>query len=82
MTCGEQIVLRLKLSLCPQVLITGELSAGSEASDFLAIDDLSFSPGCSALTGTAVINYISARVQRCFEIWPYLRSPTQTRFEY
>ncbi|CAF94587.1 unnamed protein product [Tetraodon nigroviridis] len=33
-----------------QVLIRGELSAQSEASNVLAVDDLSFSPGCSAPT--------------------------------
>lgn len=80
-TC-VQILLKLKLSLGPQVLIRGELSAESEASDVLAVDDLSFSPGCSAPTGTAVVNYISVHVWRCFEIWPYLRGSTQTCFEY
>lgn len=82
MTCGEQMLLKLKLCLRPQVLIRGDLSPQSEASDVLAIDDLSFSPGCSVPTGTAVITYISVHVQRRFEMWAHLRGPTQTCFEY
>uniref|UniRef100_A0AAX7UIQ1 MAM domain-containing protein n=1 Tax=Astatotilapia calliptera TaxID=8154 RepID=A0AAX7UIQ1_ASTCA len=41
-----------------QVVIRGELSADSEASEVLAIDDLSFSPGCGAVSGTGTINNI------------------------
>lgn len=42
-----------------QVLIRGQLSGDSEASEVLAIDDLSFSPGCVTVPGTATINSIS-----------------------
>lgn len=38
-----------------QVLIRGQISADSDASEVLAIDDLSFSPGCVKVTGTATI---------------------------
>lgn len=54
--------MKFYLFLYPQVLIRGEFSGGSEASAVLAIDDLSFSPGCIAPTGT-VINYISLHAQ-------------------
>ncbi|TMS16317.1 MAM and LDL-receptor class A domain-containing protein 1 [Larimichthys crocea] len=37
-----------------QVLIRGQLSADSEASGVLAIDDLSFSPGCVTLPESSV----------------------------
>lgn len=42
-----------------QVVIRGEFSADSEATEVLAIDDLSFSPGCLTVPGTAIINNIS-----------------------
>nr|XP_046227551.1 MAM and LDL-receptor class A domain-containing protein 1 [Scatophagus argus] len=37
-----------------QVLIRGQLSADSEASEVLAVDDLSFSPGCVTVTENSV----------------------------
>ncbi|XP_060950156.1 MAM and LDL-receptor class A domain-containing protein 1 [Limanda limanda] len=41
-----QKVIQFSSNYSFQVVIRGELSAGGEASEVLAIDDLSFSPGC------------------------------------
>ncbi|XP_014185803.1 MAM and LDL-receptor class A domain-containing protein 1 [Haplochromis burtoni] len=47
-------ILRFSRNDSFQVVIRGELSADSEASEVLAIDDLSFSPGCGAVSGRRV----------------------------
>lgn len=49
-----------------QVLIRGQFYADSEASEVLAIDDLSFSPGCMTASGTALINNIHRRT--CWDL--------------
>lgn len=70
-----------------QVVIRGELSADSEASEVLAIDDLSFSPCCGAVSGTGTINNIAPHRQHKFTPWhfeisPHINRPPQTCFEY
>uniref|UniRef100_A0A671VVP0 MAM and LDL receptor class A domain containing 1 n=1 Tax=Sparus aurata TaxID=8175 RepID=A0A671VVP0_SPAAU len=52
-------VIRRRFLCVDQVLIRGKISSNSEASEVLAIDDLSFSPGCLTVTGTTTINDIS-----------------------
>ncbi|KAI3354843.1 hypothetical protein L3Q82_004649 [Scortum barcoo] len=59
METWQQTVIQFSSNHSFQVVIQGQLSADSEASEVLAIDDLSFSPGCLTVPGTATINNIS-----------------------
>lgn len=70
-----------------QVAIRGRLSADSEASEVLAIDDVSFGPGCVTVPGTAAINKHLTTHTRLAQtlalpkISPHLNRPRQTRFD-
>ncbi|XP_039982288.1 MAM and LDL-receptor class A domain-containing protein 1 [Xiphias gladius] len=49
-----QTVIRVSSNHSFQVIVRGELSADSEASEVLAIDDLSFSPSCMSVPESSV----------------------------
>lgn len=63
-------LIKIRFLCVYQVLIRGQLSADSEASGVLAIDDLSFSPGCVTLPGTAASN-ISLHRRDKFRPWHF-----------
>ena len=85
---GEWLSDVMKVVSAPtQVVIRGELSADGEASEVLAIDDLSFSPGCLTAPGTATINNISLHRRGEFSPWhfeisPHINRLPHTCFEY